>query len=220
MLIRRPDSIITQVIPSSMPTNQPSVTPTLRPVPILTQVIRKQIIPSPVPTTRLTIVSTIQPQVSTPYPTSTSIAKLPQTTIEVWASADIGPVRGYPYMTAFANGKRIYTVNNLPMATVTNPWRNVYKYNPYSFIYSGTLLSGQKIQIWYTNDYNISPYDRNLRVEKIIVKIPSNPQGQTYYSYDPLTYSTGTYTSSKGCTAGYKQSTVLHCAGYFQYIIK
>ena len=53
--------------------------------------------------------------------------------------------------------------------------------------------------------------DENLIVDYITI------DGTTYQTEDPSVFSTGTWTEADGITPGFRESEVLHSAGYFQY---
>lgn len=105
-------------------------------------------------------------------------------------------------------------VSNVKVKTWTNVKADEVNLKPLPYTYnSPTKLTRSQIKIQYTNDATNSDrtQDRNLYIDKIVI------DGVSYETEASTTYSTGVYTQSVGCIAGYKKSQLLSCNGYFQY---
>jgi len=133
---------------------------------------------------------------ATPQPVSTKIS--------IFAAGT--PASGeYPTMELKIDGSVVQT------------WKGVKgdakigKFDEFTYNYPG-LISGQIIQIGYTNDlYIAADEDRNLYVDRMTV-------GETTYVADsPATTTTITEKSSKKCTDGTTYSRWLLCNGYFTF---
>ncbi|MFW5703207.1 MAG: carbohydrate-binding domain-containing protein [Patescibacteria group bacterium] len=103
--------------------------------------------------------------------------------------------------------------------TSVESWTNV-KGDPYTGNYQKLTttvdgpVNGDEVTVLFTNDYNGSRGDRNLKIDKISIN------NIDYQTEDRQVRSTGTWTSSNGCGAGYKQSEWLHCNGGMTYFAK
>lgn len=90
------------------------------------------------------------------------------------------------------------------------------------------IVSGDKVRVYFVNDYSDSTTDRNARIDSISI------DGTVYQSEQNAIFSTGTWTSVNGCAPGYKSSEYLHCGayavvgnleitnperGYFEYVV-
>ena len=67
------------------------------------------------------------------------------------------------------------------------------------------------LRVAYTNDGVHRGRQMSLRVDRV------NLDGVDYFSRDPSTFTTGTWTRETGFASGYKQSRQLHHNGYFRY---
>jgi glucose/arabinose dehydrogenase len=77
---------------------------------------------------------------------------------------------------------------------------------------SPTPVSIDKIKINYINDWQEGTFDKDLRVDKVVL------DGVTYETEASSTYSTGTAVPGSDCVVGgYKNSEWLHCNGAFSY---
>lgn len=96
---------------------------------------------------------------------------------------------------------------------VVRTWNNVSQsFQNYSFT-AGTFVSADQVRVQFINDlYDpINNIDRNLVVDRMTL------DGQVYQTEAPSVFSTGTWRASDGIVPGFRQSEVLHAAGYFQY---
>ncbi|NND98454.1 MAG: DUF4347 domain-containing protein [Pirellulaceae bacterium] len=82
-----------------------------------------------------------------------------------------------------------------------------------TFTYTGgDTVTGDRVRVVFTNDlYDPPNIDRNLRVDNITVN------GVTIETEHPSVFSTGTWKSSDGITAGFRESEFMHAGGYFEY---
>ena len=88
-------------------------------------------------------------------------------------------------------------------------WTVGTAFSDYTYAAPGAV-SASDVSVAFVNDDGVSG-GRDLRVDRVTVG------GTAYESESASTYSTGTWTSGKGCAAGYKRSEWLHCAGAFSY---
>lgn len=71
-----------------------------------------------------------------------------------------------------------------------------------------------KVQVAFTNN------GRNNGVKRDVVVDYIEFDGVRYQTEAPATLSTGTWSISNGCAAGYKRSETLNCNGYFEYRLR
>lgn len=110
---------------------------------------------------------------------------------------------------ALENNSLVYPSMRLRVnGTTIRQWQVTDTLADYRTSYSGNI---NEITLHFENDYRSGSYDRNLRVDYIMV------DNQIYQTEDPTIYSVGSWNSSTGCAAGYKKSEWLSCDGYFRY---
>ena len=82
-----------------------------------------------------------------------------------------------------------------------------------TYTYDADGITPDQVRIVFTNDLwdPANGIDRNLRVDKIVL------DGTTYETEDPSVFSTGTWLPEDGVQPGFRESELLHAAGYFQY---
>jgi hypothetical protein len=155
---------------------------------------------TPTPTVAPTPIPTLTP-VITPAPTPV-VDSGSVVTIYAAGTASSGV---YPTMSLMINGITVKTFNDVR----GNPSTRSFQTFSYS---SPTKVALNTVRVYFQNDKNGgSTNDRNLVIDKI------NIDGLDYQTENPSTFSTGTWTSGKSCTDGYKKSEWLMCKGYFQY---
>lgn len=124
-------------------------------------------------------------------------------------------------VTIFAAGTSasgVYpTMQLLADNVVVQTWQDV-RGNPDSrnFLEFTSTLSSRPntLKIAFVNDHYGGPgQDRNLVVDRIAV------DGVILETEDPAVQSTGTWRSQDDCSLGNKQSEILHCNGYFSFIL-
>jgi cytochrome c553 len=120
----------------------------------------------------------------------------PGTSITIYAAGNLNTER----MALKIDGKTVKTWTNI-QGNASDGKFVAYQYT------TQESVSASQLQVAYTNDQG----KRDLRVDKILIN------KTTYQSEAATTYSTGTWSSGKGCGSGYKQSEWLHCNGYFAY---
>lgn len=91
---------------------------------------------------------------------------------------------------------------------ILQSWTVTSDFKDYTYI--AASLGSDNLRVAFTNDfYDRKNADRNLDVDYLSIN------GKLYQSED--TYTTGTWTLSTGCAAGFKNSQSLDCNGYFEY---
>ncbi len=148
---------------------------------------------SPIPTP--TIRPTATPSF-TPVPTTGS-------TVTVYAAGtSVGGV--YPTLGLYLKDQKVAEYSNVRGDT------NVPTYQQFVY-FSPTKVNASDVKVYFLNDAYTILEDRNVRIDKIVI------DGVSYQSESPSTYSTGSYSTIGGCSAGYKSTEWLSCNGYFAY---